>query len=110
MAALVMCYPWTTGLNADKLDTDFPQTLFVLAGQGPISQKAKAYIDSMETMGIETEVIEYENAVHSFIESNNPESKADEAATELVVNEEQAQLARQAESEIDEWLRKFIFQ
>lgn len=110
MAALIMCYPWTTGLNADKLDTDFPPTLFVLAGQDPISQKAKAYIDRAEAIGVEIKVIEYENAVHSFIESNNPESEADEAATELLVNEEQAALARQAESEIGEWLMKFIFQ
>lgn len=108
MAALIMCYPWTTGLNSDKLNTDFPPTLFVLAGRDPISQRAKAYIDSMETIGIETKVIEYENAVHSFIESNNPESKADEAATESVVNKEQAELARQAEREIDEWLIKLI--
>lgn len=110
MAALIMCYPWTTGLNADKLDTDFPPTLFVLAGQDPISQNAKAYIDSVEAIGVETKVVEYENAVHSFIESNNPESEADEAATEFVVNEEQAELARQAESEMDEWLMKSIFQ
>ncbi len=53
---------------------------------------------------------EYENAVHSFIESNNPESEADEAAIESVVNAEQEQLARQAEREIDEWLKQFIFQ
>lgn len=110
IAALIMCYPWTTGLNAGKLDADFPPTLFVLAGQDPISQKAKAYIDKVRTIGIEVEVAEYENAVHSFIESNNPESEADEAAMESVVNEEQAGLARQAEREIDEWLKQFIFQ
>ncbi len=110
IAALIMCYPWTTGLKADKLDADFPPTLFVLAGQDPISQRAKAYIDRVGTIGVEIKVIEYENAVHSFIESNNPESEADEAAMESVVNEEQAGLARQAEREIDEWLKQFIFQ
>ncbi len=110
IAALIMCYPWTTGLKADKLDADFPPTLFVLAGQDPISQRAKAYIDRVGTIGVEIKVIEYENAVHSFIESNNPESEADEAAMESVVNEEQAELARQAENEIDEWLKQFIFQ
>ncbi len=110
IAALIMCYPWTTGLKADKLDADFPPTLFVLAGQDPISQRAKAYIDRVRTIGIEIEVAEYENAVHSFIESNNPESEADEAAIESVVNAEQEQLARQAEREIDEWLKQFIFQ
>lgn len=110
IAALIMCYPWTTRLKADKLDSDFPPTLFVLAGQDPISQRAKAYIDRVRTIGIEIEVAEYENAVHSFIESNNPESEADEAAIESVVNAEQEQLARQAEREIDEWLKQFIFQ
>lgn len=73
MAPLVLCYPWTTGLDADKLEEDFPPTLFVLSGQDTISQKAKSYVKDMESAGLEVEVIEYDNAVHSFIESNNPE-------------------------------------
>ena len=52
-----MCYPWTTGLGADKLDNDFPPTLFVL------SQKAKDYVNDMESVGLKVEVIEYKNAV-----------------------------------------------
>ena len=40
MASLVLCYPWTTGLDAKKLEKDFPPTLFILSGQDPISQKA----------------------------------------------------------------------
>jgi len=41
MASLVLCYPWTTGLDAKKLEKDFPPTLFILSGQDPISQNAK---------------------------------------------------------------------
>lgn len=58
-----MCYPWTTGLGADKLDNDFQPTLFVLSGKDPISQKAKDYVNDMESAGLKVEVIEYKNAV-----------------------------------------------
>lgn len=58
MASLVLCYPWTTGLDADKLEKDFPPTLFVLSGQDPISQKAKSFVNDMESAGLESEVIE----------------------------------------------------
>lgn len=105
MASLVMCYPWTTGLDVKKLDEDFPHTLFVLAGNDPISQKAKPYIDSMNTVGIETEMIEYENAVHSFIESNNPEGMTGSSEDmSNVINAEQESLARQAEARICDWI------
>lgn len=105
-ASLVLCYPWTTGLDADKLDADFPSTLFVLSGQDPISQKAKSFVKAMESAGLEMEVIEYENAVHSFIESNNPEGMV-EGSVDMseVINPEQESLAREAEATISEWIR-----
>ena len=101
-----MCYPWTTGLGADKLDNDFPPSLFVLSGKDPISQKAKDYVNDMESAGLEVEVIEYENAVHSFIESNNPEGMV-EGSVDLsdVINPEQEALSREAEAAISEWIR-----
>lgn len=105
MASLVLCYPWTTGLNANKLKKDFPPTLFVLSGQDPISQKAKTYIKDMESAGLEPDVIEYENAVHSFIESNNPEGMVENSDDMSdVINSEQESLAREAETAISEWI------
>lgn len=106
VASLVLCYPWTTGLDADDLEEDFPPTLFILAGQDPISQKAKSYVKGMESAGLEVKVIEYENAVHSFIESNNPEGMV-EGSVDMsdVINPEQESLAREAEAAISEWIR-----
>ena len=105
MASLVLCYPWTTGLNANKLKKDFPPTLFVLSGQDPISQKAKKYVKDMESTGLEPDVIEYENAVHSFIESNNPEGMIENSVDMSdVINSEQQSLAREAETAISEWI------
>lgn len=72
MASLVLCNPWTTGLDVYKLEKEFPPTLFILFGQDPISQKAKEYVRDMESAGLKVEVIKYENAVHIFIESNTP--------------------------------------
>ena len=49
---------------------------------------------------------EYENAVHSFFESNNPESMV-EGSVDMskVINFEQKSLAREAENAISEWIR-----
>ena len=106
MASLVLCYPWTTGLSADKLEKDYPTTLFILSGQDTIYQKEKNYVKDMKSAGLELEVIEYENAVHSFIESNNPEGMA-ESTVDMsnVINPEQESLAREAEAAISEWIR-----
>ena len=101
-----MRYPWTTGLGAGKLDNDFPPTLFILSGKDPISQKAKDYVNDMESAGLKVEVIKYKNAVHSFIESNNPEKMATGLADMSdVINPEQESIAREAEAAISEWIR-----
>lgn len=106
MASLVLCYPWTTGLKADQLAKDFPPTLFVLAGRDPISQKAKSYVKAMESAGLDVKVLEYENAVHSFIESNNPEGlQEDMTDMSEVINPEQESLARDAEAAISQWIK-----
>ena len=105
IASLVMCYPWTTGLPTEELSSDCPKTLFVLAGKDPISQKAKIYVDTMKAAGVNVEVIEYDCAVHSFIESNNPESSNDFAEDmESVINPAQEALAREAEKKIGKWI------
>lgn len=106
MASLVLCYPWTTGLDAQKLEKNFPPTLFILSGQDPISQKAKSFVKDMESVGLNPEVIEYEKAVHSFMESNNPEGMV-EGSVDMsdVINSEQESLAREAEAAISEWFR-----
>ncbi|MGU7949896.1 alpha/beta hydrolase [Streptococcus suis] len=105
LAGLIMAYPWTTGLSVANQGEDFPPTLFVLAGQEPISQKAKPFIEDMKEAGRTVDVIEYPEAVHSFIESNNPEGLTG-ATTDMsqVVNAEQENLARQAEAAIGDWL------
>ena len=100
-----MCYPWTTGLGADKLDNDFPPTLFILSGKDPISQKAKDYVNDMESAGLKVEVMEYKMR-YSYIESDNPEKMAT-GLTDMsdVINPEQESLAREAEATISEWIR-----
>ena len=60
----------------------------------------------MESAGLELEVIEYGNAVHSFIESNNPEGITEDSVDMSdVINPEQESLAREAEAAISEWIR-----
>lgn len=105
LAGLIMAYPWTTGLSVVNQGKTFPPTLFVLAGQDPISQKAKPFMEDMKKAGRTVDVIDYPEVVHSFIESNNPEGLTG-ATTDMsqVVNAEQESLARQAEAAIGDWL------
>ena len=86
---------------ADELGLFF----LVAKPEDQISQNAKVFNEEMKANKKEITVIEYPNAVHSFIESNNPEGLVG-AATDMseVVNEEQQNLARQAENEIYNWL------
>lgn len=106
LAGLILCYPWTTGLSASALDGAHCPTLFVLAGQDPISQNARPYIESMRAAGIALDIEEFDRAVRSFIESNNPEGKTG-ATTDMsnVINPEQEQLAREAEARIADWIK-----
>ena len=105
LAGLIMAYPWTTGLSVVNQGENFPPTLFVLASQDPISQKAKPFIEGMKEAGRTVDVIAYPEAVHSFIESNNPEGLTG-ATIDMsqVVNAEQENLARHAEAAIGDWL------
>lgn len=105
LKGLILCYPWTTGLSNENFGSDWPQTLFILAGQDPISRKAKNYISGMEDAGLEPDVQEYTDAQHSFIESNNPEGMNDSSeSAKNVINEKQEQLAREAELDIGKWI------
>lgn len=105
LAGLIMAYPWTTGLSVGNQGEHFPPTLFVLAGQDPISQKAKPFMEDIKKAGRTVDVIDYPEAVHSFIESNNPEGLTG-ATVDMsqVVNADQENLARQAEAAIGDWL------
>ena len=59
----------------------------------------------MNAAGIETETIEYENAVHSSIESNDPEGMTGSSEDmSNVINAEQESLARRAEARIYDWI------
>lgn len=105
LAKVVLAYPWMTGLKASDLEANYPQTLFVLAGKDQISQNAKPFIEDMKKAKNKVTVIEYQEAVHSFIESNNPEGlTASSGDLSEVINEKQENLARLAEKEINEWM------
>lgn len=62
-------------------------------------------IKDMESAGLKPDVIELKNAVHSFIESNNPEGMIENSVDMFdVINSEQESLAREAEVAISKWI------
>lgn len=107
LSGLILCYPWTTGLPDTGFGNNWPRTLFILAGRDPISQKATSYIAEMKDAGLDPDVREYPDAQHSFIESNNPEGMNGLSnSAKKVINGKQKHLARQAESEIGQWVTR----
>ncbi|HEM6206091.1 TPA: hypothetical protein U2C46_001986 [Streptococcus suis] len=69
-----------------------------MASRSAISQKTKPFIEDMKDAGRTVAVIDYLEAVHSFIESNNSEGLTG-TTTDMsqVVNADQENLARQLE-------------
>lgn len=109
LAAQVLCYPFTTFLDKNEVNENVASALFVLASEDPISQGSKSYEEYLRANGVTTEIKEYDGAGHSFIESNNPEGDHDFASDEernAVINPTQEALARQAESDIIDWLNE----
>ncbi len=104
--SVILCYPWLTGFAQTDLTQDYPPILFILAGQDPISQNAKPYFNYLQTLGAKVDSREYPEAVHSFIESNNPEGNIDSSVDmSAVINTKQHDLAKQAENHIDTWIK-----
>ena len=109
LQAQILCYPFTTFLTKQKVNEKVAPALFVLASEDPISQGSKEYEEYLRNNGVKTTIKEYQGAGHSFIESNNPEGDHDFASEEernSVINETQEKLARQAESDIYDWLKQ----
>lgn len=107
LSAVVLSYPWLTGYDKSSLSKDYPPLLFVLAGQDPISERSKPYYELLKSAGADVDMLNYPDAVHSFIESNNPEGRAHASAeTADIISPTQEALAREAESDIHMWLSK----
>ncbi len=105
LMAQVLCYPWTKSLPTEKISSTLAPAMFVWASEDPISQNSKTYERALNSSGVTTYLKEYQGAVHSFIESNNPEGSINITEDlESVINSEQEKLAREAENDIKEWI------
>ncbi len=108
IAGQILCYPFIKDAVEQYNELEpamkgLAPALFVLAGDDPISQESRSYERLLKENGIETEIIEYENAVHGFIEENNPEyDRLGKAASK---SPEQEVLARDAEEKIGAWIQ-----
>lgn len=109
VAAQVLCYPFIK--DALDLYTALPEwqqqhlapALFILVKDDPISQGSRPYEQLLREHGVLTCIIQYDKAIHGFLEENNPEyDRMPEAASK---SPEQERYARDAERKIGQWLK-----
>lgn len=107
LASQVLAVPWVGGLPK-KVSPSLAPALFVLGTADPISQKSVTYQQTLKKAGVEVTVKEYQEGLHPFMDTINPEfqsSVSKEVADEFITDEQQA-LAVKAEADIYSWLQE----
>ncbi len=106
----ILCYAFLNDM-LDKFDALNPETrsilppaLFILAGDEPIGGSSLKYEEVLRDAGIVTEVKKYSDAMHGFIEENNPEYTQLHEKNRASKSPEQEELARNAEDYISTWI------
>lgn len=108
VAAQVLCYPYLRdGLELydalpEPQQKALPPTLFLLADNDPIGDGSLDYEEVLRANGILTEIRKYPDAIHGFIEENNPEYEL--LHSKPSKSPEQEAMARDAERYIFYWL------
>lgn len=111
IAGQILCYPFIKDAierynELTEVQKSLAPALFVLVKEDPISQGSRPYEELLRSHGVDTEIIEYEKALHGFIEENNPEyERMTKAASK---SPEQEKLARDAEERIGEWIHRIL--
>lgn len=109
VAGQILCYAYLGdtleqfSLLISEQQGQLAPALFVLAGDEPIGNSSLEYKDALDQAGVETVAIVYDNAIHGFIEENNPEYE--QLNIKGSKSPEQEVLARQAENEIGKWIK-----
>lgn len=105
----ILCSPWTSGLP-EEVSENLPPALFILGGDDEISRLSSDYQERLANVGVEVTAYEYENGLHSFIYTLYPELKKSTPldSIEVVYDEEQQKIAKEAENDIHEWILKML--
>lgn len=109
VAGQIICYGFIKDANdiyrsmSDEQKKTLAPALFILADNDPISDGSLTYQQSLAEYGVETAIEKYAEAIHGFIEENNPEYEALKTTSKSPVQE---QLARKAEEQIGVWIQE----
>lgn len=109
VAAQVLCYPYlgdvleTYGTLSQAQKATVAPALFVLAGHDPIGEGSLPYEEALAENGVITSVKRWDEAMHGFLEENNPEYEP--LNNKPSKSPEQEQMAREAEEFIGNWLQ-----
>lgn len=106
----ILCYPFISDMLEQYAELTIeqqktiPSALFILAGDEPIGKGSLTYKTKLDEMGVSTELITYNGALHGFIEENNPEYE--KLHFHDSKSPEQEELARKAENDMKNWIAK----
>ena len=112
VAGQILCYAYPRDildLYANLPESEkasVPPALFVVAGGDPIGEGSLRYEAALREAGVETDVKTYPDALHGFIEENNPEYE--KLHNHASMAPEQEILARDAENYIGNWITRHV--
>ena len=86
----------------DEQKKSIAPALFILAGNEPVGGSSLQYKNALDSNSVQTELITYDDALHGFIEENNPEYEKRHFHDSK--SPEQEKMAREAEDEIGKWI------
>ena len=109
----IICYGLTANTTErfkalpKELKEKLPPSLFVLAGKDDAMNKGQQeYIEAIRSEGRQADVVIYDNALHGFMEQNDPETE--KLYFKDARSPEQERLAKEAEREVGAWLKKHL--
>lgn len=104
----ILCYAFLNDMIeqydtlTDEQKKSIAPALFILAGNEPVGGSSLQYKNALDSNSVQTELITYDDALHGFIEENNPEYE--KLHFHDSKSPEQEKMAREAEDEIGKWI------
>ncbi len=112
VAGQILCYPFIGGAVdtyhdlAEEQQKSIAPALFILADKDPISEGSAPYQQALSENGIPVEVRKYEDALHGFIEVNNPEYAQLTSSKDM--SPKQEKMTRDAENRMQDWITQVL--
>ena len=107
----ILCYAWLGDILEqfrklpDPVKENLPPALFLFAKGDSVGKGTLKYEDALRTVGVPTQILEYDGVRHGFLEENNPEYDQLHPINRTSQSPEGERAARDAETKIGAWIQ-----